>query len=169
MASSPMSMVARSNCLTLMSLGDQAVDQAVDHDLGAAVHGHVGHQGLVLDLVRSPILVRVEDEFWPPIDGAVAGRDDLGRHGVDLLQVGRVLLAEGHHDLGVVALGRKIHVVLVVGVQGAGGEVRAEEIAGEEDLVLAQEAEHGLGPVHPGREHELQAAYRRDPARRRRR
>jgi hypothetical protein len=58
---------------------------------------------------------------------------------------------------GAVALGGEIDGVLVVGVEVAGGQVGAEEIAGEQDLVLDEEAQHGLGPVHPGGEHELQA------------
>ena len=49
-------------------------------------------------------------------------------------------------------------MVLVVGEQRPGREVRAEEIAREKDFVFAQEAEHGLGPMHPRSEHELQAA-----------
>jgi hypothetical protein len=49
-------------------------------------------------------------------------------------------------------------MVFVVGIQTARGEMGSEEIAGKEDLVLDEETEHGLRPVHPRREHEPQGA-----------
>ena len=69
------------------------------------MHGDVRDERFVLHAVGGPVLVGVEDELRPSVDGPVAGRDDLGPHGFDLLQVGRILLPEGHHDFGVVALG----------------------------------------------------------------
>jgi len=63
-----------------------------------------------------------------------------------------------HHDLGVVALGSRVRLRLVVGEEVAGCAVGAEKIAGEEDLVFTQMGEHGLGPVHPRRKDELQGA-----------
>ncbi len=65
------------------------------------------------------------------------------------------LAGERHHDLGVVALGAVVHLVLV-GERVVGGVVRAEEVAAEEDLVLLQPGAHRLRPVHPGREEELE-------------
>ncbi len=101
--------------------------------------------------------------------GPVAGADELDgvlRHLLDVLQH---LGAEGHHDLGVVPLGAVVHLVLV-GEDVAGGVVRAEEVAAEEDPVLREPGAHRLGPVDPGREEEgerLVAELR--PRRRRRR
>jgi hypothetical protein len=76
----------------------------------------------------------------------------------DLGDVSAQTRAKRHHDLCVVALGRQIRLRFVVGKEVAGGAVGAKKIAGEEDLVFAQMAEHGFRPVHPGRKDELQGA-----------
>ncbi|MBA7632526.1 Anaerobic nitric oxide reductase flavorubredoxin [subsurface metagenome] len=76
--------------------------------------------------------------------------------GFELFQVALDYLAEGHHDLGEVALGRFVHPALVGYVQIGSGDVGTEEVAGEKDLFLFQVGDHGLGPVHPGGVDELQ-------------
>ena len=137
---------------------DQAIHQPVDHDLGATVHGDIGHQGVILGRLRDPVLVRVQDELWPAIHRAVAGRDHINAQGFDLLAVAGQARAKRHHDLGVVALGGRVRLRLVVGEKVAPGAVGAEKVASEQNLVLAQMGEHGFRPVHPGREDELQRA-----------
>ncbi len=87
--------------------------------------------------------------------GPVAGPDELDGVLRDLVDVLQHLGAEGHHDLGVVALGA-VEDFVAVGEQVARRQVRAEEVAAEEDLVFGQPGAHGLGPVHPRREHEGQ-------------
>ena len=63
--------------------------------------------------------------------------------------------AERHHDLGEVALGRRVELVLAAD-KVARGQVRAEHVAAEEHLVLEDERGHRLGPVGPGRIDEAQ-------------
>ena len=83
---------------------------------------------------------------------------------LDLLQVLLDDLAEGHHDLGIVALGLGQDAVDPVDEEIRLGHVGAEPVAAEEDAVLFEIGRHGLGPVDPGREDEPEGlAAEREP------
>ena len=66
-----------------------------------------------------------------------------------------MMAAERHHDLGEVALGRLVDAALL-GEEVGGGQVRAEEVAAEQELLLLHVGRHRLRPVHPGGVDELQ-------------
>ena len=93
-------------------------------------------------------------------DDAVARRNHLDVEAPKRLEGGLCLAAVKHEDVGVVLLGLVVEhgeVVLVVEA-AAGGEVLAEGVIREEDLLLGAVGDHAVGPVeHRGR-HELQRA-----------
>ena len=93
-------------------------------------------------------------------DDAVACCDHLDVEPFERLEGGLCLAAVEREDVGVVLLGLVVEhgkVVLVVEA-AAGGEVLAEGVVGEEDLLLGAVGDHAVGPVeHRGR-HELQGA-----------
>ena len=93
-------------------------------------------------------------------DDAVARRDHLDRQVLERLEGRLCLTAVEREDVGVVLLGLVVEhgeVVLVVEA-AAGGEVLAEGVVREEDLLLGAVGDHAVGPVeHRGR-HELQRA-----------
>ena len=127
--------------------------QVIDHLERAVVHAHERQTDDVLRLAARPVAVGLDDEGRVVVHRPVARSDQLDRVLRDLVDVLQHLAAERHHDLGVVALGAVVHLVLV-GEHIAGGVVRAEEVAAEEDLVLLQPRAHRLGPVHPRGEEE---------------
>ena len=122
----------------------------LDHERGAAVHGHEGQHHQVLRRVQGPVGVGLEDPRRLVVDLAVAGGDQVHLQAAQFLQVFGDDGPEGQHDLAEVALGRLVHPALVGHEQVAGGDVRAEEVAAEEDALLFQVAAHGLRPVDPG-------------------
>ena len=130
--------------------GHQSLGQIIDHERGAAVHGHKGQHHQVLRRVQGPVGVGLEDPGRLVVHLAVAGGDQVDLQTCQLLQVLGDNGPEGQHDLAEVALGRLVHPALVGHEQVAGGDVRAEEVAAEEDTFLFQVAAHGLRPVDPG-------------------
>ena len=87
--------------------------------------------------------------------------DHLDRQVLERLEGRLCLTAVEREDVGVVLLGLVVEhgeVVLVVEA-AAGGEVLAEGVIREEDLLLGAVGDHAVGPVeHRGR-HELQRAF----------
>ena len=146
----------RGDALLLEGLGDGA-----GHLLGGVPHGVEDDDGALLEDARRPLLVEVVDLFdvGAP-DDAVARRDHLDRQVLERLEGRLCLTAVEREDVGVVLLGLVVEhgeVVLVVEA-AAGGEVLAEGVVREEDLLLGAVGDHAVGPVeHRGR-HELQRA-----------
>ena len=139
------------------SSGDQSIDEVVRHDPCGTMHGDKGQNHLVLNIVRSPIPVTAQYELRPIVSRPVTGGDDINFQCGDLFQVFLNLLPEGHHDLGVISLGGFIDGCFVLGIEVAGGQMRAEKIAGEEDPLFCKIGEHRVRPVHPGSADELQS------------
>ena len=144
------------DALLLEGLGDGA-----GHLFGGVPHGVEDDDGALLEDARRPLLVEPVDLFdvGAP-DDAVARRNHLDVEAPKRLEGGLCLAAVKHEDVGVVLLGLVVEhgeVVLVVEA-AAGGEVLAEGVIREEDLLLGAVGDHAVGPVeHRGR-HELQRA-----------
>ena len=128
----------------------------LDHPAGAPVHRNKRDQRLVGHSIRSPVPVRLQDEFGPGINHAVTGGDHVDGRLLQPVEVFADLGPEGHHDFGVIALGRLIAAEFIGKDRIALGQMGAEKIAAEENPVLGQIGEHRLRPVHPGRQDELQ-------------
>ena len=87
---------------------------------------------------------------------SVTGRDDFRLEFLHPLERAAALDAVRRHDLGVIALGRHFELRFVADGKLGRREMRAEEIAGEEDAVFFEEDAHRLRPMHPGHEDEFQ-------------
>ncbi|MPM21237.1 hypothetical protein SDC9_67681 [bioreactor metagenome] len=128
----------------------QGVKQVIHHDLRASVHGDVGDGHEIGYPVGDPVTVSVQDEFGLVVDGPVARGDHVELVALELLHVVPYDGPEGHHDLGEVALGTLVDGRTLPGEGVRGGQVGAEEVAGEQDLFLPEVSAHGLRPVDPG-------------------
>ena len=108
-------------------------------------------------------MIRLGWSYIGPCTGAIRSTDGRAAIFSRLRGIG---LPEGHHDLGIVPLGRFEHTGVAAGIQVRRGQVRAKQIAGEQDPVLGQVGDHRLGPVNPGGVDELQrlVAQRQDLA-----
>ena len=134
----------------------QSVGQPFHHRRGAVVHRHVDDHDLRLDVVRRPAAVKVQDQLRLGVHRPVAGRDDFRLERLHPLERAAALDAVGRHDLGVVALGCYFELGFVADGELGRREVRAEEIAREEDAVFFEEDAHRLRPMHPRHENEFQ-------------
>ncbi len=63
---------------------------------------------------------------------------------------------EGHHDLGIVALGGLINASFIGNVEIGRRNMGAEKVTTEKDPVFFQICHHGLRPVNPGSMDKLQ-------------
>ena len=132
------------------TLGDEGIANLTRHGLGGVPHGIEHHDGLLLRLIRGPLLVFGDDlvDMGAP-NAAMAGGDHLELEALDRGKRATGLHAVRPHDVGVVLLGLLhdlAHIVLVVEALG-GGEMLAERVVGEQDLIDVGVRDHVVGPM----------------------
>ena len=136
----------------------QRLDQVIDHPPCAVVHRRVWEDDHVLRRIVDPVTVRVEDERRIVVNRAVARTDQLDLVRSKHLEVSPDQIRERHHDLGVVSLRRLADAWAVDREEIVRCQVRAEQITGEQDLLLAHVGQHRFRPVDPRCVEELERA-----------
>ena len=155
-------------------MGDLQVDQLVlhadivqpladrlGHGSGGLPHGVVDDQRLAVALLVAPAAVGLDDpaRVAAPDHPVVRGEHADGQ--LHLLDLGEQFLDQRRvkiEDVGIV-LGGLVHehtLFDLVVEPLAGGQVFAEGVAGEQDLVLLEVGEHGVRPVEHARFQETQ-------------
>ena len=137
---------------------DQCTGEVLHHLLGAPMHRDIGDHDLVFHGVRYPVGIGIENERGMAVDGPVARCNHLEGESFYHLHIPFDAVPERHHDLGIIPLCRAIDLRLVSHVEIACPGMRPEEIAGKEDLVLAQVGDLGFRPVCPGSEEKFKRA-----------
>ena len=150
MASWPMSAVAMLKGWTVTPRSTRPVTRRSTMMAVEPCMRHPGDDDGVVGLVVGPIAVGPDDGLRVAVDRAVARGDEPDLEVLDLVEVLLDDLAEGHHDLGVVPLGLRQDAVDAVDEELGLGDVGAEPVAAEEDLVLLEVGRHRLRPVDPG-------------------
>ena len=135
----------------LLEAGADGVGQL----LGGVPHGVVDDDGALAGLLLSHDAVEIDDlpAAFAPVDEAVVRGDELDVEGLDdgqgLEHLGRI----GNHDVEVVFLAalQEVGGIVLVGEVLGGGDVLAEGVLGEEDLLFGAVGHHGVRPVeHAG-------------------
>lgn len=140
----------------------QPARDAVHDGLGIAVHGSVGDEDAgFLRLVPAPQVVFIENlrKIMPP-DQPVRGTDEIDRRPLQLAEQRLYLRAVAANDIGIIPP-RLIHPIPFkigfVAEQVARKRTEgAESVRRKEHAVPLLIGEHHFGPVHHGREREMQ-------------
>ncbi len=115
------------------------------------MHAHIGNANLVLHGPRGPLFISFDYELGIVVNRAMAGRHNLYVVCRNLIEVFHYHTAKRHHYFSKISLGSCLLCRLILRIELARGKVRAEEIAGEEDLVFFQICEHRFRPMNPRR------------------
>ena len=134
----------------------QTAAHGIGHLFGGMPHGVVDHHGALLGLLFGHLAVHVHDELhglFAAVDQAVVGGDHVDvqalHDGQGLQHLGRV----GQHDVVVVFLdgAHEVALIVLIGIAVAGGDVLAEGVVADKQLVFGDVGDHAVGPVqHAG-------------------